>query len=142
MVDLTPRTRQILGWTAVGLSTLAACFWAFWGVLENFHEGWFDASLGKNLGGLVVHYLLLMDVFVASALVAIRWPVVGAGVHAAFALTALWFFRRASPALLCPFIVGPLAGMAVCYGLGRPRPRRRAAAVAALRTRRGPPGSG
>ena len=32
--------RQIVGWIAVGLSTAITCFWAFWGIAENFHEGW------------------------------------------------------------------------------------------------------
>ena len=31
--------RQIVGWIAVGLSTAVTCFWAFWGIIENFHEG-------------------------------------------------------------------------------------------------------
>jgi hypothetical protein len=44
-------------------------------------------------------------------------------------VAAAWFFAGASPALLYPFIVGPLAGMGVCYWVGRPEPRRRAAAV-------------
>jgi hypothetical protein len=28
--------RQVLGWLAVALSTSIACFWAFWGIIENF----------------------------------------------------------------------------------------------------------
>ena len=42
--------RQVAGWLAVASSTLIACVWAFWGVIENFHEGWFYDSLFLNLG--------------------------------------------------------------------------------------------
>jgi hypothetical protein len=31
--------RRGLGWVAVGLSSAIAALWAFWGILENFHEG-------------------------------------------------------------------------------------------------------
>jgi len=27
--------RQIVGWMAVGFSTIVTCFWAFWGIIEN-----------------------------------------------------------------------------------------------------------
>jgi hypothetical protein len=105
------------------LSTLAASFWAFWGILENFHEGWYGSSLWQNLA-MVPHYLLVMTVFVAAALVGIRWPALGSGVHLAAALVAGWFFRSAAAAVLYPFILGPLVLMAACYWLGRPHPRR------------------
>jgi hypothetical protein len=78
---------------------------------------------------MVPHYLLLMTVFVAAALIGIRWPAVGGGVHVAAALAAGWFFRAAAAALLYPFIVGPLIVMAAGYWLGRPQPRRRAVAI-------------
>ena len=32
--------RQIAGWISVSLSMVITCFWAFWGIVENFHEGW------------------------------------------------------------------------------------------------------
>src|SRR5262245_12100990 len=126
---MAPRFQQGLGWGAVGLSTLAACFWAFWGILENFHEGWHYPSVWRNLGLMVVQYLLPMMLFVGGALAAIRWPAVGGGLHVAAALWAAWFFRGASPQVLYPFLVGPLAGMGIAYGFGRPQPRRWAFAV-------------
>jgi hypothetical protein len=64
---MTQRHRQFLGWTAVGLSTLAACFWAFWGIIENFHEGWYHRSLWANLGLMLAQYLLFMLLFVGAA---------------------------------------------------------------------------
>jgi len=125
---MSQRQRNLLGWAAVELSTLVACFWAFWGVLENFHEGWYGHALWQNLA-MMLHYQLMTIVFVAAALIGIRWPVVGGGVHLAAALLALWFFRAASALLQYPFIIGPLALMGVCYGFGRLQPRRRAAGI-------------
>jgi len=46
----------IIGWTAVTLSTLISCSWAFWGIVENFDEGWYFESLLQNLG-LMIKYL-------------------------------------------------------------------------------------
>ena len=123
------RYQHILGWTAVGLSTLAACFWAFWGIIENFHEGWYLPSLWLNLGLMLVQYLLPMILFVGAALVALRWPRIGAGLHTAAAVGVAWFLRSASPTVVYPFIVGPLVFMGVTYWFGRPRPRRWAVAA-------------
>jgi hypothetical protein len=123
------RLRQGLGWCAVGLSTLAACFWAFWGIIENFHEGWYYPSLWANLGLMLLQYLSPMVLFVGTALLAIRWPRVGGGVHLAAAAAAAWHFRGASAVVVYVSIVGPLVFMGACYAFGRPRPRRFAVAA-------------
>lgn len=127
---MSPRLRQVLGWSSVALSTLLACFWGFWGAIENFHEGWYHPSLAMNLAMMVGQYMLPMLLFVGAALTAIRWPAVGGLLHVAAALLALWHFRGAAPLVIYPFISGPLLLMGVAYGLGRPEPRRRAVAVA------------
>ena len=125
--------QQVLGWVAVGLSTLAGCFWAFWGIIENFHEGWFYPSLVDNIGLMLRQYLLPMIVFLGAAIVALRWPWTGGGLHIAVALVTAWFFRGVSPTVVYPFIVGPLVFMGVAYWFGRPQPRRWAVvAVVAL----------
>src|SRR6266542_3863585 len=72
---------RMLGWIAVGSSTLIACFWAFWGILENFHEGWFYESWVSNVGLMIVQYLSPMLVFVTLALLGIRWPLLGSASH-------------------------------------------------------------
>jgi hypothetical protein len=69
---MVSRYRQILGWIAVGLSTLAGCFWAFWGIIENFHEGWYYPSLWMNLSLMVVQYLFVTLLVVGAGVVAIR----------------------------------------------------------------------
>jgi hypothetical protein len=126
------RRQQVLGWIAVAASTAFAGLWAFWGIVENFHEGWYDASPWRNLGMLLAQYLLPALSFIAAALVAIRWPRVGGGLHGAAALGVLWFFRGSAPLVLIPFLAGPLALMGAAYALGRPRPRRWAVACVVL----------
>lgn len=127
------RRQQVLGWAAVGLSILAACFWAFWGIIENFHEGWHGQSLWANLGLMLVQYLSPLIVFMGASLAALFWPRFGGGLHVLAAVSAAWFFRGGSPTVIYPFIVAPLFFMGVAYWFGRPQPRRwAAAAVVAL----------
>ncbi len=121
---MSQRNQQVLGWSAVGLSAVAAGFWAVWGVIENFHEGWYYASIWKNVGLMLAQYLLPMEVFVGAALIAIRWPRIGGGVHLAAAVVAAWFFRHSSSTVIYPFVVAPLVMMGISYWLGRPQPRQ------------------
>jgi hypothetical protein len=37
---MAEKYRRLLRWLAVGISTLLASDWAFWAIIENFHEGW------------------------------------------------------------------------------------------------------
>ena len=121
--------RQIVGWMAVGLSTTIACFWAFWGIVENFHEGWYYGSLWTNLGLMLAQYLSPMLLFVAVTLVSIVWPRVGAGLHGIIAILVAWFLRGSSNAIGL-FLMVPLIGLGALYGFGRPRPRKAAIFVA------------
>ena len=84
--------RQIAGWIAVGLSILITCAWAFWGIIENFHEGWYFESLLSNLGLMFVQYLSPMLIFMGVALISIYFPRFGGGLHVVSALLAIWFF--------------------------------------------------
>ncbi len=129
MVDFAQRRRRILGWTAVIISTFAACFWAFWGIIENFHEGWYHHSLWMNLGLMLGQYLLPMLLFVAAATISIIFPRVGGAIHVAAGLWTAWFFSRASILTLSLFFVAPLLLIGVLYWLGRPEPKRRALAM-------------
>lgn len=128
---MADRSRHVFGWVAVGLSTAAACYWAVWGVLENFHEGWWSASTLGNLRMMLAQYLAPAIVFTAAAIVGVGWPRVGGGVHLAAACVAAWFFRGSSPKVIYPFIIGPLALMGALYWFGRVR-RRRWAVVALI----------
>ena len=128
-----PIYRLVLGWFAVALSTLAGCFWAFWGIIENFHEGWYQASLWNNLLMMMGQYLLPMLMFITAGVVAVYWPKLGGIIHLTVAGWAAWHFRGASFLVVYVSIVGPLVFMAIAYWLGRPQPQRWAvSAIVAL----------
>ena len=124
-----PGRRKVVGWIAVGLSITITCFWAFWGIIENFHEGWYYESWLSNLGLMFVQYLSPMLIFMGVTLVSIRWPRLGGGLHAILALLAAWFFQAFSNAATFLLIV-PLIGIGVLYWFGRPQPRRIAVSLA------------
>ncbi len=121
--------RRVIGWAAVGISTLVACFWAFWAIIENFHEGWYSESLWSNLVLMFIQYLSPMLIFVAATVISIMWPRFGAGLHGLIALLAIWFFGAASNAAAF-LIILPLVGMGALYWFGRPQPKKLAVALA------------
>jgi hypothetical protein len=114
---------QIVGWIAVGLSTAITCFWAFWGIAENFHEGWYYESLLSNVGLMFVQYLSPMLLFMGVTVLSISWPRVGAGLHLALALAIAWFFQAFTNTVAF-FLMVPLIGLGALYWFGRPQPRR------------------
>lgn len=118
----------IVGWIAVGISTVITCFWAFWGIIENFHEGWYFESWLSNVGLMFAQYLSPMLIFMGVTLIAIFWPRIGAGLHVILALVAAGFFGAFSNTAVLLLIL-PLIGLGVLYWYGRPQPRTIAAAL-------------
>ncbi len=121
--------RQIVGWIAVGLSIVITCFWAFWGIIENFHEGWYYESLLSNVGLMFVQYLGPMLIFMGVTLISIYWPRFGGGLHVIFALLVARFFQAFTNTVTF-FLIVPLIGIGVLYWFGRPQPRKIAVSLA------------
>jgi hypothetical protein len=120
--------RLIVGWIAVVLSTIITCFWAFWGIIENFHEGWYFASWLSNVGLMLAQYLSPMFLFMGVTLLSIFWPLPGAVLHVILAVFAAWFFNaQSNPAAL--LFTLPLIGLGALYWYGRARPRALAASL-------------
>lgn len=117
------KRQQVLGWLAALISTAIAGFWAVWGAIENFHEGWYLTSLWQNLALMFGQYLMPMLIFVLIGAVSVRWPRAGAALHLVAALFTAWFFglHHSAPLL---FIVTPLSLLALLYWFGQPEPRR------------------
>jgi hypothetical protein len=122
--------RRIAGWIAVSLSTATTCLWAFWGILETFHEGWYYKSLLSNVGLMFIQYLSPMLIFMGLALVSICWPRVGGALHAVFALLVAWFFHAWTNTVTL-LLITPLIGIGLLYWFGRPQPRKIALSVVA-----------
>jgi hypothetical protein len=115
-----------LGWLGVALTVIFTNVWTYWGIIENFHEGWYSKSLLENLLMLLVQYLLLGIVFIVLAVFSIVKPRIGLGLHIGLALFFAWFFRKAHFSVVGLMIVLPLLGLGLLYFYGRPEPRRRA----------------
>ena len=120
--------RLVAGWIAVGISTIITCIWAFWGIIENFHEGWYYESWLSNIGLMFFQYLSPMLIFMGVTLVSIYWPRLGGGLHAIIAIFAIWFFQSFSNAATFLLII-PLIGLGALYWFGRPQPRKLAVAL-------------
>jgi hypothetical protein len=97
------RWTNLIGWTAVVLVTLAASFWAYWGVNEAFHEGWLKPQWWMRLVQ-VLAYLSPAALLCTFAVIAIRWPRVGAALFvlagAVIAGLMIWdraYLERRSP---------------------------------------------
>ncbi|MBN2474369.1 MAG: hypothetical protein JXB62_07160 [Pirellulales bacterium] len=118
---------SIVGWMAVVCSAAITCFWAFWGIIENFHEGWHYESLWANIALMFAQYLSPMLVFLAVGLVAIRWPRIGSLLHVGFAVFLTWLFGGFTDTIVL-LIAGPLLLLAAAYWFGRIKRRRTAAA--------------
>jgi len=121
--------RQVAGWVAVGCSTVITCFWAFWGIIENFHEGWYYESLLSNVGLMFVQYLGPMLIFLGLTLISISWPRLGGVLHVIFALLAAWFFQAFTNTVMF-LLIAPLIGIGALYWFGRPQPRKIALSLA------------
>jgi hypothetical protein len=112
--------RVMVGWTAVVLSTALSSFWAFWGSIENFHEGWYFRELWRNLALMALQYLPWMFIPMAAGLLALWRPAVGVTAHIALATGVFWLFEvREVGGLL---IGVPVFLLAALYGYGRPVP--------------------
>ncbi len=129
------RWRCVTGYAVVVLGTALACFWGYWGILENFHEGWYHESAWENVRLLLAQYLWMMLVFQVITAVAVVRPAAGAAAFVLLALLASWRFRGASPLVVGASILAPLLllGAAAAWARYR-RPRRVLAAVGALPT--------
>jgi hypothetical protein len=116
------RTERLVGWIAVAVSTLFISLWAFWGTIENFHEGWYQQTLSANLALLFGQYLIAMIVFWAFALVGLKWPRIGAAVHVIFGCSLpVWFIRNNTGAWLLTL---PMIALGIMYWFGDPQPKK------------------
>ncbi len=105
--------RLLSGWLGVIGSTSITCFWAMWGILENFHEGWYHSSTLQNVAMLFGQYLSPMLGFLVLGCVSIRWPKIGAVLHLLLSVFSLCFFKNSIAAQ--SLIVTPLLLLAALH---------------------------
>ena len=122
--------RSMVGWSAVGLNVLVSGLWAFWGAIENFHEGWHHGHLGLNLLWSLA-YLGPMLAAILLGLLGLRWPRLGG---LAYLIAGGYFGRRylfgrigsmsGAGVLLALLMAGGCGLIGLLFWFGRPRPRR------------------
>jgi hypothetical protein len=108
----------------VGTTLVFSILWAYWGAVENLHEGRYSHSVWENLFMLVFQYLLFTIVFVLLALISLRWKNIGLALHILIAAASVWFFSGASFSVLGGMIVLPILAMGLIYYFGEPEPKK------------------
>ena len=121
--------RAVAGWSAVALSTGLACLWAYWGIVENFHEGWHERSLTADVAVGVAHFVRIPIAIALVAAFSVRWPRLGGVLHAVAAVGALIRYETMAGRVL---VALPLGVLAILWFVGRPQPRRLALALVLL----------
>ena len=115
--------KSIVGWIGVAITLVLSSVWAYWGAIENFHEGWYSTSIWENLFMLLFQYLLFTIIFVLLAAITLRWKRIGLLLHFAIAGFCIWFFSGASFTVLGLLIVMPIVGLGLLYYFGEPKPK-------------------
>jgi hypothetical protein len=115
------KRRRVLGWIGVSITVVFSSLWAYWGAFENFHEGCY-ASFWENIFMFFFQYLLFTIVFVALALIILKWKKAGLVIHLLAGIFCAWFFSGANFSVLWLLIVIPFAALALLYYFGDPYP--------------------
>jgi hypothetical protein len=121
---MSGKKKSVIGWIGVLITLTFAGLWAYWGAIENFHEGWYATSIWENLFMLVFQYLLFAIVFTFLAMAAMKWKRIGLILHIGLAGFCVWFFSGASFHVLGLMIVLPIAALGLLYFFGEPKPKK------------------
>lgn len=115
--------KSVIGWIAVSVTTALSGIWAYWGAVENFHEGWYSASVWENLFLLFFQYLLITIALVSLAVIILRWKKIGLILHIIAAALSIWFFRGAF-SVTGLMIAIPIIALGLGYYYGEPEPKK------------------
>ena len=127
----TVKWRLIMGWSAVVLCLAISGLWSVWGILENFHEGWYSPELWVNIQLMLIQYLPVALIFMLLPIITMRWHRIGLGLFLALAAFVPFFFSGASFQVVYIMLAFPLIGLGVLFFFGRPQPFRLAAGLLA-----------
>ncbi len=107
------KKKKIISGTAVLISAFFANAWAFWGIIENFHEGWYFRRFWDNVLLMFGQYLLMPIWFMLLAYVSIKWNKIGSALHLLLAAGAYLLFGKMNAGFF--FVVIPLIALAILY---------------------------
>lgn len=116
--------KTIIGWIGVTITVIFSSIWTYWGAIENFHEGWYSASIWENIFMLIFQYLLFTVIFVLLAVIILKWRRIGLFLHLVLAGFSIYFFSGASFSVLWVLIVIPVVALGLLYYYGEPKPKK------------------
>ena len=99
------KKQKTLGVISFSVSVLFTCIWAFWGIIENFHEGWYFQSFRKNIGLMFIQYLSPMIIFLSLTLISIWNNRVGAFLFFLLGIIISYFAKRFNLFVMLPFFI-------------------------------------
>lgn len=111
------KRQRIIIWIAISISAVFANFWAYWGINENFHEGWYFVNFGDNVLLMFGQYLLMPICFMLLAVISIRWNKIGSLAHMVLAVGSYFLFGKMKAGFF--FVAIPMAGLALLYWFGK-----------------------
>lgn len=112
-MKLSQQSKSSFGWIAIIVSAFFANAWAFWGIMENFHEGWYHPHFWDNIKMMFGQYLIIPIGFILLGSISLRWQKAGSVLHLILAVYAYYFFGKMNAGLF--FISIPLIGLALMY---------------------------
>jgi hypothetical protein len=116
------KLKILFAYLAVSITILFSSLWALWGIVENFHEGWYFTSIWQNLLMLFIQYMSLTIIFVVLSLIALRWRKIGLGIYIVMATFLAIFFSRGYFTVIGIMIVIPLVSLGLLFYFGKLRP--------------------
>ena len=123
------RAPLIIGWVAVTLVTVISSLWAYWGGIENFHEGWYYSDFWSNVLMMLAQYWLFPLLFMLIGLIGIFFRKTNLVLCIALGIAGGIVFAGAHFTVVWLMIIIPFAGIGLLYFFGRPRPRWLATAL-------------
>jgi hypothetical protein len=112
-----PNKTKIVAWIAVIITAAFANFWAYWGVIENFHEGWYFEGFWDNIALMIGQYLSVPLCFICLGFISIKWNKIGAVLHWVLAISAYFLFKNMNAGFL--LIAIPLTFVGIFYWFGK-----------------------
>ncbi len=109
------KTKIITGKISFTFLLLLTSVWAFWGIIENFHEGWYYESFWKNIGLMFIQYLSPVLILMTLTLISIWKNKVGAALFLLFGISISFFVNRFNYFVILPFFIMAILIFFSCF---------------------------
>lgn len=124
MKQIPNKLQMVLGWIAVAIIIIFSSLWAYWGGIENFHEGWYSKNIWENIGMMFLQYWLVSLIFTLIGLIGVRFTIVALPLCIVIGIAAAVFFSGASFSTLWVMIIIPCAALGLLFFFGRAKPKK------------------